>query len=48
MPLYKAKNLPFYSLLKVFVQCCYFGCGFFEQTIFTLGYTNAPDTAFRK
>jgi len=22
------------------------GCGFFEHTIFTLGYTNAPDTAF--
>jgi hypothetical protein len=20
------------------------GCGFFEHTIFTLGYTNAPDT----
>jgi hypothetical protein len=36
--------LHFYALLKVFVQGCYLGCGFFEHTIFTLGYTNAPDT----
>jgi hypothetical protein len=46
MPLYKAKNLPFYALLKVFVQGCYLGSGFVERIIFTLGYTNAPDTAF--
>jgi len=46
MPFYKAKNKPFYALLKVFVQGCYLGCGFFERIIFTLGYTNAPDTAF--
>jgi len=25
---------------------CYLSFGFFEHTIFTLGYTNAPDTAF--
>jgi hypothetical protein len=30
--------------MKVFVQGCNLGCGFFEHTIFTLGYTNATDT----
>ena len=44
MPFKKAKNLPFYTFLKVFVQCCYMGCRFFEHTIFTLGYLNEPDT----
>jgi len=29
MPLYKAKNLLFYSLLSVFVQGCYFGLWLF-------------------